>query len=33
VRAWTSQLSREETERVRSGTDPLWRRYYAEGDW
>ena len=33
VRAWTSQLSPEETERVRSGTDPLWRRYYAEGDW
>ena len=25
VRAWTSQLSPEETERVRSGTDPLWR--------
>jgi hypothetical protein len=33
VRAWTAQLSSEETERVRSGTDPLWRRYYADGDW
>jgi len=33
VRAWTSQLSAEETERVRRGTDPLWRRYYADGDW
>jgi hypothetical protein len=33
VRAWTSQLSAGETERVRAGTDPLWRRYYDDGDW
>jgi hypothetical protein len=33
VRAWTAQLSAEETERVRSGTEPLWRRSYADGDW
>jgi len=33
VRAWMTQLSPEEAERVHSGTDPLWRRFYADGDW
>jgi hypothetical protein len=33
VRAWTSQLSPEATARVRGGTEPLWRRYYDDGDW
>jgi hypothetical protein len=33
VRAWTSQLSAEEAAHVRRGTDPLWRRYYGDGDW
>jgi hypothetical protein len=33
VRAWTAHLSPEETERVRRGTEPLWRRFYDDGDW
>jgi hypothetical protein len=33
VRAWTSHLTSEETERVRRGTDPLWRRFYEDGEW
>jgi Sulfotransferase family len=33
VRAWTSQLTAEEAAHVRRGTDPLWRRYYDDGDW
>ena len=33
VRAWTSHLSAGESERVRRGTDPLWRRYYDDADW
>jgi len=33
VRAWTTQLSPGEAERVRRGTDPLWRRFYGDGDW
>jgi hypothetical protein len=33
VRAWTSHMSAADAERVRRGTDPLWRRYYDDGDW
>ena len=30
---WKARLSPEEIERVRTGTEPLWRSFYADEDW
>jgi hypothetical protein len=31
--SWKKQLTPEEVERVRTLTDPLWKRFYSEADW
>jgi hypothetical protein len=31
--SWKKQLTPEEIERVRAGTEPLWKRFYSEADW
>jgi hypothetical protein len=30
---WKARLTPEEIERIREGTDPLWRTFYSEEDW
>jgi Sulfotransferase family len=30
---WKARLSDQEIDRVRTGTEPLWRAFYADGDW
>ncbi|MFL5768247.1 MAG: sulfotransferase [Actinomycetota bacterium] len=30
---WKARLSEAEIERVRTGTEPLWRAFYADDDW
>ena len=31
--SWKKQLTPEEIERVRTSTDPLWKRFYSDADW
>jgi len=31
--SWQKQLTPEEIERVRTSTDPLWKRFYSDADW
>ncbi len=30
---WKARLSEQEIDRIRAGTDPLWRAFYTEEDW
>lgn len=33
ARAWKTRLSEDEIERIRVGTDPVWRGFYTDDDW
>jgi len=33
VWTWKERLTAEEIERVRAETEPLWKEFYADGDW
>jgi hypothetical protein len=30
---WKARLTPEEIDRIRTGTDPLWRSFYSDDDW